>query len=91
VALVGGRIATASPLNPVWIAVGANVAARGIEGMISLAKDNFFTASGYKRARLPKGALVKRIVVPLNESEDRDVVKAYKQVGSADSFRYIYR
>lgn len=86
-ASVGGNIATASPisdLNPVWIAVGAKVVARSIEGTIELPMDDFFT--GYRKTRLPKGAVIEKIVVPLNESEDREVVKAYKQVSSTKRF-----
>jgi xanthine dehydrogenase/oxidase len=91
VASVGGNIATASPisdLNPVWIAVGAKVVARSIEGSIELAMDDFFT--GYRRTRLHKGAVIEKIIVPLNESEDREVVKAYKQVSTAERFRCVY-
>jgi len=90
VASVGGNIATASPisdLNPVWIAVGAKVVARSIEGTIELAMDDFFT--GYRRTRLPKGAVIERIIVPLNESKDKEVVRAYKQVSCAERLRGI--
>jgi xanthine dehydrogenase/oxidase len=81
---VGGNIPTASPisdLNPVWIAVDANVVARTVEGgMIELEMDDFFT--GYRKTKLPKGAVIQKIVVPLNASEDREVVRAYKQVST---------
>jgi xanthine dehydrogenase/oxidase len=81
VASVGGNIATVSPisdLNPVWIAIGAKVVARSIEGTVELAMYDFFTA--YRRTRLPKGSVIEKILVPLKIS--REVVKAYKQVSS---------
>jgi xanthine dehydrogenase/oxidase len=89
VASVGGNMATASPisdLNPAWIAVGAKVVTRSIEGAVELEMNNFFT--GYRRTRLAEGSVIEKIVVPLNESDDREVVKAYKQVSGAH-FRYL--
>jgi xanthine dehydrogenase iron-sulfur cluster and FAD-binding subunit A len=68
-------------LNPVWIAVDVNVVAWTIEGgMIELEMDDFFTE--YRKTKLLKGAVFEKIVVPLNASEDREVVRAYKQVNT---------
>lgn len=81
VASVGGNIATASPisdLNPVWVAIGAKLIVKSLKGgEEELRMDDFFI--GYRKTRLPKGAVIEKIVVPLNDSEDREVVKAYKQ------------
>ncbi|KAF8064111.1 xanthine dehydrogenase [Lyophyllum atratum] len=84
VASVGGNIATASPisdLNPVWIAVDAKVVARTAEGQVELSMDDFFI--GYRKTRLPKSAIIERIVVPLGGGP-REVVKAYKQAKRRD-------
>lgn len=92
VASVGGNIATASPisdLNPVWVSVGARVGVRfavsgsegkgdGEMGSAELGMEDFFC--GYRKTRLPEGAVIEKIVVPLNDSEDQEVVRAYKQV-----------
>lgn len=82
VATVGGNIATASPisdLNPVWVATGAKVvAASPGKKQFELPLAEFFT--GYRKTTLPRDAVIVKIIVPLNVSGDREVVRAYKQV-----------
>jgi xanthine dehydrogenase/oxidase len=81
VASVGGNLATASPisdLNPVWVAVGARVVTRNMEGTVELQMHDFFT--GYRTTRLPNGSVIEKIIVPLNSSDDREIVRSYKQV-----------
>ncbi|KAJ7157926.1 xanthine dehydrogenase [Mycena crocata] len=86
VASVGGNIATASPisdLNPVWVATGAKVlAATPGNPQLELLLADFFT--GYRRTTLPRDAVIVKIVVPLNETADREVVRAYKQAKRRD-------
>jgi xanthine dehydrogenase/oxidase len=79
---LGGNIATASPisdLNPVWVATGAKVlAACPGKPQFELPLSDFFTA--YRKTTLPRDAVIVKIIVPLNESNDREIVRAYKQV-----------
>ncbi|KAG6827920.1 hypothetical protein H0H92_009962 [Tricholoma furcatifolium] len=87
VASVAGNIATASPisdLNPVWVAVGAKIVVRNgpkPEDTLELGMDDFFI--GYRKTKLPRGAVIERIVVPL-DGGPREVVKAYKQAKRRD-------
>ncbi|KAF7338447.1 Xanthine dehydrogenase/oxidase [Mycena venus] len=86
VASVGGNIATASPisdLNPVWVATGAKVLA-AVPGMsqFELPLAAFFT--GYRKTTLPRAAVIVKIIVPLNDMDDREVVRAYKQAKRRD-------
>lgn len=82
VASVAGNIATASPisdLNPVWVATNTKLIVQSAQtGREELRMADFFV--GYRKTRLPKGAVIEKIVVPLNQTNDREVVKAYKQV-----------
>ncbi|KAF7303760.1 Xanthine dehydrogenase/oxidase [Mycena indigotica] len=86
VASVGGNIATASPisdLNPVWVAIDAKILAASPEQPeIILPMSQFFT--GYRKTALPQNAVIVKIVVPLNTSKDREVVRAYKQAKRRD-------
>ncbi|KAJ6542822.1 Molybdopterin-binding domain of aldehyde dehydrogenase-domain-containing protein [Mycena capillaripes] len=86
VASVGGNIATASPisdLNPVWVATGARVlAASPGKPQFELPLSDFFTA--YRKTTLPRDAVIVKVIVPLNESGDREVVRAYKQAKRRD-------
>ncbi|KAJ6490221.1 Molybdopterin-binding domain of aldehyde dehydrogenase-domain-containing protein [Mycena vitilis] len=86
VASVGGNIATASPisdLNPVWVATNAKVLAvsPGIPEF-ELPLSDFFTA--YRKTTLPRDAVIVKIILPLNETNDREVVRAYKQAKRKD-------
>ncbi|KAG5636984.1 hypothetical protein H0H81_006190 [Sphagnurus paluster] len=84
VASVGGNIATASPisdLNPVWVAVGAKLQIRTLEGPLELGMDDFFI--GYRKTRIPSGGVIESIVVPL-DGGPQEVVKAYKQARRRD-------
>lgn len=47
-------------------------------GEIELPLQDFFT--GYRQTTLPADAVIVKVIVPLNESSDREVVRAYKQV-----------
>ncbi|KAJ6562840.1 Molybdopterin-binding domain of aldehyde dehydrogenase-domain-containing protein [Mycena vulgaris] len=86
VASVGGNIATASPisdLNPVWVATGARLlAASPAVPQFELPLAEFFT--GYRKTTLPRDAVIVKIILPLNESTDREVVRAYKQAKRRD-------
>ncbi|KAJ7468729.1 Molybdopterin-binding domain of aldehyde dehydrogenase-domain-containing protein [Mycena latifolia] len=86
VASVGGNIATASPisdLNPVWVATRAKVlAASPTNPEFELPLSDFFT--GYRRTTLPRDAVIVKIIVPLNDTDDREVVRAYKQAKRRD-------
>nr|GAT58891.1 xanthine dehydrogenase/oxidase [Mycena chlorophos] len=86
VASVGGNIATASPisdLNPVWVATGTTIVAASPEKPeFTLPMSDFFTA--YRKTTLPANAIIVKIVVPLNDSSDREVVRAYKQAKRRD-------
>ncbi|KAJ7278970.1 xanthine dehydrogenase [Mycena rebaudengoi] len=78
VASVGGNIATASPisdLNPL-LAVGPG------RPEFHLPLSDFFT--GYRTTTLPPDAVIVKIIVPLNESQDREIVRAYKQAKRRD-------
>lgn len=87
VASVGGNIATASPisdLNPVWIATGTKIVAETLEdGEFELVLDEKFFI-GYRRIKLPAHAVIKSVVVPLNTTGEREVVKAFKQAKRKD-------
>ncbi|KAJ7054085.1 xanthine dehydrogenase [Mycena amicta] len=86
VASVGGNIATASPisdLNPVWVATGATILAASPEQPeFTLPMAEFFT--GYRKTTLPQNAVIVKVIVPLNASNDREVVRAYKQAKRRD-------
>ncbi|KAJ6570341.1 molybdopterin binding aldehyde oxidase/xanthine dehydrogenase [Mycena sp. CBHHK59/15] len=86
VASVGGNIATASPisdLNPVWVATNSKVLAVSPgRPEFELPLRDFFTK--YRQTTLPRDALIVKIVVPLNDSSDREVVRAYKQAKRRD-------
>ncbi|KAJ7265978.1 Molybdopterin-binding domain of aldehyde dehydrogenase-domain-containing protein [Mycena haematopus] len=86
VASIGGNIATASPisdLNPVWVATGAKVlAATPGNSQIELPLADFFT--GYRKTTLPRDAVIVKIIVPINDTDDREVVRAYKQAKRRD-------
>ncbi|KAJ6516474.1 Molybdopterin-binding domain of aldehyde dehydrogenase-domain-containing protein [Mycena sanguinolenta] len=86
VASVGGNIATASPisdLNPVWVATSAKVlAASAGNSQIELPLADFFT--GYRKTTLPREAVIVKIIVPINDTADREVVRAYKQAKRRD-------
>ncbi|KAF7354804.1 Xanthine dehydrogenase/oxidase [Mycena sanguinolenta] len=86
VASVGGNIATASPisdLNPVWVATDAKVlAATAGNSQIVLPLADFFT--GYRKTTLPRDAVIVKIIVPINDTADREVVRAYKQAKRRD-------
>ncbi|KAF8211716.1 xanthine dehydrogenase [Mycena galopus ATCC 62051] len=86
VASVGGNIATASPisdLNPVWVATGAKVlAAAPGNPQFELSLADFFT--GYRKTTLPRNAIIVKIIVPINDTNDREVVRAYKQAKRRD-------
>lgn len=102
VASVGGNIITASPisdLNPVWVACGAKVVVRSLRGgerVLDMGEEEsqggerFFC--GYRKTRVGKGEVVVSVVVPLHDpkSEEREVVKAYKQVRHAPSSLYLF-
>jgi xanthine dehydrogenase iron-sulfur cluster and FAD-binding subunit A len=56
------------------VAVDAIVVGETVESeVIELETDDFFT--GYRKTNLPRGAVIEKIMVPLNESGDREVVK----------------
>ena len=92
VASVAGNIITASPisdLNPVWMACGAKVVVRSLRGgerildigaEESQGGERFFC--GYRKTRVGKEEVVLSVVLPLHDpkSEEREVVKSYKQV-----------
>ncbi|KAJ7166651.1 xanthine dehydrogenase [Mycena filopes] len=88
VASVGGNIATASPisdLNPVWVAISAKVLVASPDAekaQFELPLVDFFT--GYRKTTLPPNAVIVKIIVPINESDDREVVRAYKQAKRRD-------
>ncbi|KAJ7433709.1 xanthine dehydrogenase [Mycena galericulata] len=86
VASVGGNIATASPisdLNPVWVATEARLlAASPGKPHFELPLADFFT--GYRKTTLLRDAVIVKIIVPLNETGDREVVRAYKQAKRRD-------
>ncbi|KAG5646151.1 hypothetical protein DXG03_004204 [Asterophora parasitica] len=86
-----------SDLNPVFVAVGAKVVAQvpssvgatgGFESATRIevrmdgeGDEKFFV--GYRRTRLPPGAVIEKVVVPL-DGGPREVVKAYKQAKRRD-------
>ena len=89
VASVAGNIITASPisdLNPVWMACGAKAVVRSLRGgervldMGAEEGERFFC--GYRKTRVGKGEVIVSVVLPLHDpkSEEREVVKSYKQV-----------
>ncbi|KAJ7880705.1 xanthine dehydrogenase/oxidase [Mycena olivaceomarginata] len=86
VASVGGNIATASPisdLNPVWVATSAKLlAAAPGKPQFELPLTDFFT--GYRKTTLPRDAVIVKIIVPLNDTHDQEVVRAYKQAKRRD-------
>jgi xanthine dehydrogenase/oxidase len=72
-----------SDLNPVWMAVDAKVVAMSADrGEFELPLSTFFT--GYRQTTLPPDAVIVKIVVPLNNTDEKEVVRAYKQARRKD-------
>ncbi|KAA8909285.1 Molybdopterin-binding domain of aldehyde dehydrogenase-domain-containing protein [Sphaerosporella brunnea] len=80
-ATMAGNIATASPisdLNPLLLGMGAKVIAHSISrGGEVINTTEFFL--GYRTTALPADAVITKIVIPLQQSDGREIVKTYKQ------------
>ncbi|KAB8297957.1 hypothetical protein EYC80_001735 [Monilinia laxa] len=86
VASLAGNIVTASPIsdiNPVLVASGAILTIQSkAQGKSDLSMSNFFVS--YRTTKLPVGAVVVNIRVPLSPPEGREIIKAYKQAKRKD-------
>ncbi|PKY00437.1 xanthine dehydrogenase [Aspergillus campestris IBT 28561] len=84
-ASLAGNIATASPIsdmNPLLLAVNAQVVAKTASGETTLPMDSMFL--GYRKTALPPGSLITQIKIPLPPAGVREITKSYKQAKRKD-------